>query len=94
MELTREEVLHVAGLAKINVSEDDIKSYQESLGKLISEIDKINDIDTSSDDMMFSPCEKVVDLDSKLVNVPKNDLLKNVPDKKGNFIKVPVMINE
>ena len=43
--LTREEVLHVAHLARINISEEEIEMYQMNLKQMIDEIDKIKDLD-------------------------------------------------
>ena len=93
--LSREEVLHVAHLARIGLSEEEIPKYQKSLKKMIDEIDKIKTMNDFDPDMMISPCTNKVPLESNLVdNVPNNDMLTNVPKKKGNFIEVPVMVNE
>lgn len=92
--LTREEVLHVAHLARIGLSEEEIPKYQMSLKQMIDEIDKIRDLNDFDDEMMFSPCNNKIDLENKEVVVGSNDLLKNVPSKKGNFVEVPVIINE
>lgn len=93
--LTREEVLHVAHLARIGLDEEEIPKYQVSLKKMIDEIDKIKDLNDFDEEMMISPCENIIDLNSEsYVEVANNDLLKNVPSKKGNFIEVPVIINE
>jgi len=94
-ELTKEEVLHVAHLARIGLSEEEIPKYQKSLKKMIDEIDKIKTMNDFDTDMMISPCTNEVPLDSKLVDdVCKDDVLTNVPKKKGNFIEAPVMVNE
>ena len=94
-ELTREEVLHVAHLARIGLSDEEIPKYQKSLKKMIDEIDKIKTMNDFDPDMMISPCESKVPLESNLVdNVCNNDMLNNVPKKKGNFIEVPVVVNE
>ena len=45
--------------------------------------------------MMISPCENGIDLDrNNDIKVMDENLLKNVPNKKGNFIEVPVVVNE
>ena len=94
-ELTKEEVLHVAHLARIGLSEEEIPKYQKSLKKMIDEIDKIKTMTDFDDDMMISPCENKVSLESDLVDdVCNTDMLNNVPKKKGNFIEVPVVVNE
>ena len=40
--LTREEVLHVAELARIKLSEEEIEKYQVELKKLLNDVEKIN----------------------------------------------------
>ena len=94
-ELTKEEVLHVAHLARIGLSEEEIPKYQKSLKKMIDEIDKIKTMNDFDPEMMISPCLNKVPLETKTVdNVCNNDMLNNVPKKKGNFIEVPVVVNE
>ena len=94
-ELTKEEVMHVAHLARIGLSEEEIPKYQKSLKKMIDEIDKIKSMDDFDPDMMISPCENEVSLESNLVDgICRDNMLDNVPKKKGNFIEVPVMVNE
>ena len=42
--LTREEVLHVARLARIELSEKEIEKYQVELKQLLDDVEKINDV--------------------------------------------------
>ena len=42
--LTKEEVLHVANLARIDITEDEIDVYRKDLKELINEIDKIKNV--------------------------------------------------
>lgn len=92
--LSKEEVLHVAHLARINVSEEEIEKYQMNLKEMIDEIDKIKNLDDFDEEMIFTPSENKTELENREVSVCSDDLLKNAPSKKGNFIEVPVMINE
>ena len=92
--LSKEEVLHVAHLARIEITEEELEKYQRDLKILFDEIDKIKDLDDFDEDKMISPCENSFDLNSNMHEVETNNLLNNVPKKKGNFIEVPVMINE
>ena len=92
--LTKEEVLHVAHLARIEITEEELEKYQKDLKLLFDEIDKIKDLDDFDDDKMFSPCDNSFDINSNMHDVEKNNLLLNVPKKKGNFVEAPVMINE
>ena len=92
--LTKEEVLHVAHLARIEITEEELEKYQKDLKILFDEIDKIKDLNDFDEDRLFSPCENKVDINSNMHEVDKDNLLLNVPKKKGNFIEVPVMVNE
>ncbi len=92
--LTKEEVLHVAHLARIEVTDEEIEKYQKDLKILLDEVDKIRSIEDFDDDKMFSPTDNQYDLKRESVIVDKEQILSNVPKKMGNFVEVPVMINE
>lgn len=92
--LTKEEVLHVAHLARIEITDEELLKYQKDLKKLFNEIDKIKELDNFDDEKMISPCMNSYDLERKSVEVDKDNLLKNVPKKMGNFVEAPVMVNE
>ena len=94
--LTKEEVLHVANLARIEIDEEEIDVYQKKLKKLLSEVEKIEAINDHDSSYLIAPWENNVeyrkDLEEEMLN-PK-EVLKNVPRKSGNYIEVPVVINE
>ena len=92
--LSKEEVLHVAHLARIEITEEELEKYQKDLKILFDEIDKIKDLNDFDEDIMFSPCENSFDINDNMHEVDNNNLLNNVPKKKGNFVEVPVMVNE
>ena len=52
--LTREEVLHVAELARIKISEEEIEKYQIDLKKLLKDVEKINEVEGYDDDIMIA----------------------------------------
>ena len=92
--LTKEEVMHVAHLARIEITDEELEKYQKDLKVLFDEIDKIKDLNDFDEDKMISPCENTFDLERDSIPVEKENLLLNVPKKKGNFVEVPVMVNE
>ena len=94
--LTRDEVLHVAELAKIRINENEIETYQIELKKLLNEVEKIDNVKDYDDEILISPTEeKCVMRDDSIGEMlnPK-EILKNVPRHSGNYIEVPVVINE
>lgn len=94
--LTKEEVLHVADLARIKLREDEIEKYQVELKKLLDEVEKVNEVVGYDDERLIAPwtnnTELREDTQGEMLN-PK-DILKNVPRNTGNYIEVPVVIGE
>ena len=94
--LTKEEVLHVAHLARIKVTDDEIEKYQVDLKKLLDDVNKINDIEVDSDSLLVTPVEheSILRGDNDTRSIEFNEIKKNVPATTGNFVEVPVMVNE
>ena len=87
------DVEHLAKLAKLGVSKKDVAILRSQLSEILEYFKKINDVDTDG----VNPTYHV----QELVNVfredePKplysNELLGNVPKKKGRNIKAPKML--
>lgn len=94
--LTKEEVLHVAHLARIKVTEEEIEKYQVELKKLLDEVEKIKNIEVEDDEILVTPIEHetVLRKDTDTRSIEFDEIKKNVPSTNGNFVEVPVMINE
>lgn len=94
--LTKEEVLHVAHLARIDVTDEEIEVYRYQLKELINEVEKINNVEISGSDMLITPVKHTVRLrdDENKNKILFDDVKKNAPRVDGNFVEVPVMINE
>lgn len=89
--LTKEEVLHVLDLARLDACEDEIKKYQVELKKMINEIDKIKEFNDFDDDIMIAPWNNNVKLrENEDIKLQDSDVLLNIPNKKGNFVVVDV----
>ena len=94
--LTKEEVLHVAHLARIKVDEEEIEKYQVELKQLLNDVDKIKEVDGYDNERMIAPWAKDTitreDKPGEMLN-PK-EVLKNAPRHSGNYIEVPIVISE
>lgn len=93
--LTREEVLHVASLARIKLSEEEIEKYQVELKKLLNDVEKINEVKGYDDEILISCWEENTKLrkDEKGEMLNPKEVLENVPRHSGNYIAVPVVIS-
>ena len=87
MELTREEVLHVAHLSRIGVNEKDIDKYKVQLKQIMNEIERINELDVDGD-ILISPTDNK-NVYREDIGIQENvDVLRNAPKKSGNYIEI------
>lgn len=94
--LSREEVLHVADLARIKISEEEIEKYQIDLKTLLNEVEKINDVVGYDEEILIANWHENTTLrkDEPGEMLSPKEVLKNVPKHSGNYIEVPVVISE
>lgn len=94
--LTKEEVMHVASLAHIEISAEELANYQVKLKQLLNEVEKIKDVKNYDEDIMIAPPTNECALRDDVVGpmLEPAVALKNTPRKSGNYIEVPVVINE
>lgn len=94
--LTREEVLHVANLARIEIDEEEIAMYQLKLKQLLNEIEKINEVKAYDEEILICPTNNKCELreDKTGAMIEPKEALKNAPRNSGNYFQVPVVIGE
>lgn len=93
--LTREEILHVAELARIKLTEEEIEKYRVQLKQLLNDVEKINDVKGYDDEILIACWEENTKLrkdePGEMLN-PK-EVIENAPRHSGNYIAVPVVIS-
>jgi aspartyl-tRNA(Asn)/glutamyl-tRNA(Gln) amidotransferase subunit C len=62
MSLTREDVIHVASLARLGMSDDELTMFQEQLSSILGHIEALNELDTQA----IPPTAQVVPLENVL----------------------------
>ena len=94
--LSKEEVMHVANLARIKITEEEIEKYQVDLKKILTEVEKINDVVGYDDEILIANWHENTRLreDEPGKMLEPKEVLKNAPKHSGNYIEVPVVINE
>ena len=94
--LSREEVLHVADLARISLTEEEISKYQKELKELLNDVEKINDVKGYDDDILIACWENKADLREDVSGemLDPKEVVNNAPRHSGNYIEVPVVIAE
>lgn len=97
MSVSKEEVEKIAKLAKLKLSDEGILKLQQEMNKILDYMDAINEI-PSLDDVEplynINNNENVFRNDEKGVSIPREEALKNAPDKMENFFRVPKVIDK
>ncbi len=96
--VTKKEVQHIAKLARMGLTGKEIEKMQKELSKILGYVEKLKEADVSK----IEPTSRVV----KNENVMKEDkidekykmknekLLKLVPNKKDDYLKVKSIFNK
>ena len=94
--LSKEEVLHVASLAKISLTDEEVKKYQVELKSLLEDVEKVNEVKGYDDDILIACWENNTTLrkDQEGEMLEPKEVLKNAPRHAGNYIEVPVVISD
>ena len=94
MDLTREDVEHVALLARISIEDNEIDKYQKQLNQILNEMKRINEVDLKSDEILISPSENS-NVYREDVAIDENiDILSNAPKTNGNYIEIKRFVND
>jgi len=94
MPISSEEVKYVAHLARVKLTDKEIKVFAGQLEAILEFIDKLKKLNTN-DVLPLShilPLKNVFRQDQVKMSLNTNDVLKNAPEKEGDFFKVPKVI--
>lgn len=90
MALTIEEVQHVAHLARLRLSDEELAKLQGELSHILGYIDMLSEVDVSD----VAPTAQVTDLanvmreDEVRPSLPREDVLANAPDQRDGMFRV------
>ena len=96
MQLTTDEVQHVAELAKLALSEDEVAQYAEQLSSILAYADALRAVDTSSvpPTPYVLPVDNVMRADEPRPSLPVEEALANAPDSERGFFRVRAVFDE
>ena len=96
MALTREEVLHIAQLARVGLSEEDVARFQEQLGDILDHFETLKALDTEGVEPTSYPLplESVMRADEVGPSLPRGEVLANAPQAKDGAFRVRAVLEE
>ena len=91
MAITRDEVLHVARLARLELTEEEIERLTVQLGAILEAVGKVAELDLSDVPPTSHPLALVNAWaeDEPHASLPLEDALANAPEREGDLFRVP-----
>jgi aspartyl-tRNA(Asn)/glutamyl-tRNA(Gln) amidotransferase subunit C len=89
--LTKDEVLHVARLARLELSDDEVVKFQEQLSDILEAVSKVSELDLSDVPPTAHPLEiaNAWAEDVPRDCLPLDDVFANAPDRDGDYFRTP-----
>ena len=91
MAIDREQLLHVAHLARLELREGEAERLEGQLNDILDAVSKVAELDLSDVPPTSHPHEvvNVWEDDEPRPCLPVEEALANAPEREGNFFKVP-----
>jgi aspartyl-tRNA(Asn)/glutamyl-tRNA(Gln) amidotransferase subunit C len=91
MAISRDQVLHVARLARLDLSEEEVERLTDELGAILDAVSKVAELDLAD----VPPTSHPLDLvnawsdDEPHESLPLDDVFANAPSREGDLFRVP-----
>ena len=91
MAIDREQLLHVAHLARLELREDEIERLEAQLNDILDAVSMVSELDLSDVPPTSHPLEvvNVWDDDEPRPCLSVDDAFANAPEREGDFFRVP-----
>jgi len=95
MNLSKEDVKHIANLSRLEIKDDELEIYREHLTSILGYIEKLAEVDTTGvPELAVGSSETNVwrTDESKLCDSVERDLvIKSFPRRQGSLLEVPAV---
>lgn len=94
MKISNEEVKHIAKLAKLSLTDEEVEKYAKDLESIATFVEKLNEVDITG----VEPTAHIVDKknvfrkDENKPSIEREQMLKNAPSKEAGCISVPKVV--
>jgi aspartyl-tRNA(Asn)/glutamyl-tRNA(Gln) amidotransferase subunit C len=94
MKLSREEVQHIARLARLGMTDTELERFREQLSNILENFEILQQVDTSDvpPTAQAIPLQNVVRDDKVAPSLPPDDVLANAPQKEGELFRVKAVL--
>jgi len=96
--ITKEQLKHLAKLAKIDFDENELEKFFEDIKKILEYVNEIQELNLDDyEPMIGGPVQKIYlreDIKKITPESTKEKIIELFPDKKDNFLKVPKILEK
>jgi len=94
MKLTKQDVLHVATLARLNIDESLIETFADQLGNILEYVETLDRIDTKGVSPTFHAVDKsnAFRKDETVGHLARESAVANAPEEDDGYFIVPKVI--
>ena len=94
MKLSRKEVQHIALLARLGLSQDEIEKFRIQLSDILENFEILKQVNTADlpPTAQSIALENILRPDEAKASYPVEDILKNAPQREGNSFKVRAVL--
>ena len=87
----KEEVKHVAKLARLELTDEEVNKYSQQLGSILEYVEQMNEVNTTGIEPMphAIPVYNVMREDIVKYEQTKEELMANAPFEEDGFFRVP-----
>jgi aspartyl-tRNA(Asn)/glutamyl-tRNA(Gln) amidotransferase subunit C len=93
MAITRDQVIHVAKLARLELSDDELERMREQLSAILEAVGKVSELDLAEVEPTAHPLDlvNVFADDLPRPSLSREEALANAPDPEDGFFGVPAV---
>lgn len=94
MKLGREDVLHIARLARLGMTETDVDRFREQLSNILESFETLQQVDTGDvpPTAQSIPLQNVLREDEPAASLTEDEVLANAPQREGNLFRVRAVL--
>ena len=94
MKRSHEEVLHIARLAKLGLTEDEVDNMGEQLSNILENFEILKKVDTTGVPPTAQPnaLTNVLKDDVVQPSLSQDEILANAPQRDGDYFKVKIVL--
>lgn len=92
--ISKEKIYHLAKLARLKLTEDELQRLTQDLNKILAYVEKINELNLENFSPLTNILEKLPFRKDEAKESDNQEIIKNFPEKEKNYLKVPKILEK